>query len=548
MIYYMLYYYRTQISFKGYVNGGSMYTALYRKFRPSTFSEVKGQEQIVTVLRNQVKYSKIGHAYLFSGTRGSGKTSVAKIFARAVNCENPKDGNPCMECETCKRIKEERSMDVIEIDAATNNGVDNMREVIEEVKYSPSDSKYKVYIIDEVHMLSSGAFNALLKTLEEPPEYAIFILATTEPHKVLATIKSRCQKYEFKRIKSEIIRERLGEIMKAEEKNYEENALNLIARKADGSMRDALSLLDQCISFCLETELTYDKVLEVLGAVDIDTFNKLYIAIKRNDVATCMDIAEEVFSRGIDIAQFILDFTWYFRNLLLFKVSDDVTRIEVSTNKLEEMKEVSSIGDMNELLRYIRIFSELSANIKYSLSKRAEFEIALIKLCKPEMEEDLGSIISRLSKIEKMIENGELIGKTEKRENTLKKSEEKPEKIEKATKPKKPKVDAPEEIKKIISSFKKLINSPKIRKPLDIVLNDTRPIYEEGNVLIFEVNTAFDKTMLEREDYVELIHSIILEKTGADISIKVRMANNDKKEKVIEGVERVENSLLTYTD
>ena len=296
------------------------YTALYRKFRPKGFDEVKGQDQVVTVLKNQIKHDKIGHAYMFSGTRGTGKTSVAKIFAKAVNCENTVDGSPCGVCDTCKKIGEGRTLDVIEIDAATNNGVDNMREVIEEVKYSPTDTKYKVYIIDEVHMLSSGAFNALLKTLEEPPEYAIFILATTEPHKVLPTIKSRCQKYDFRRISVETISERLKELMDKEGNSYEEEALKFIARKGDGSMRDSLSLLDQCLSFSFDETLTYDKVLEVLGSVDTDLFNKLYIAIVRGDVPTCMDVAEEISMSGLDIGQFALDFTWYFRNLLLLRV------------------------------------------------------------------------------------------------------------------------------------------------------------------------------------------------------------------------------------
>lgn len=525
-----------------------MYTALYRKFRPLTFDEVKGQDQVITVLRNQVKYGKIGHAYMFSGTRGSGKTSVAKIFARAVNCKNPINGNPCMECESCKIIKEERSLDVIEIDAATNNGVDNMREVIEEVKYSPSDSKYKVYIIDEVHMLSSGAFNALLKTLEEPPEYAIFILATTEPHKVLPTIKSRCQKYEFKRIKLETIKSRLEEILKIEGKEYEEKALELIARKADGSMRDALSLMDQCISFCLESTLTYDKVLDVLGAVDVDTFNKLYIAIKRNDVATCMDIAEEVSSKGIDITQFILDFTWYFRNLLLFKVSDDISGIEVNTDKLEEMRTVSSIGDVNELLRYIRIFSELSSDIKYSISKRTEFEIGLIKLCRPETEEDLGSIRARLSKIERMIEKGELVEKkkdgVEKTEKDIAKiQEKKPE-----TNKKIPISDTPADIKKVITSFKEIVNSGEICQPFKTVLDKVKPVYEKGNTIIFEAVTGFDKEMLEREDFITLLKNVVKERTGFDADFGVRLEKEDKAESEIVGAEKVKDSLLTYTD
>ena len=241
------------------------YTALYRKFRPDTFADVKGQDHIVTTLKNQIRANRIGHAYLFTGTRGTGKTSVAKIFAKTVNCEAPTENGPCGECQTCRAIAAGASMNVIEIDAASNNGVDNIREIVDEVSYSPAQGKYKVYIIDEVHMLSIGAFNALLKTLEEPPSYVIFILATTEVHKLPITILSRCQRYDFKRISIDTIASRMQELTAAEQVQVEDRALKYIAKTADGSMRDALSLLDQCIAFHLGMELTYDKVLDVLG-------------------------------------------------------------------------------------------------------------------------------------------------------------------------------------------------------------------------------------------------------------------------------------------
>ena len=244
------------------------YQALYRKFRPQEFDDVKGQDHIVTTLKNQIKADRIGHAYLFCGTRGTGKTTIAKIFAKAVNCEHPVDGSPCGECPTCRAIAAGNSMNVIEIDAASNNGVDNIRQIREEVEYRPTEGKYKVYIIDEVHMLSIGAFNALLKTLEEPPAYVIFILATTEAHKIPITILSRCQRYDFRRISIDTITARLRELMDAEQVTVEDRALRYIAKAGDGSMRDALSLLDQCIAFYLGQELTYDKVLDTLGAVD----------------------------------------------------------------------------------------------------------------------------------------------------------------------------------------------------------------------------------------------------------------------------------------
>ena len=260
------------------------YTALYRKFRPSTFDQVKGQDHIVQTLKNQINANRIGHAYLFCGTRGTGKTSVAKIFAKAVNCEHPVDGSPCNECETCRGITNGSAMNVIEIDAASNNGVDNIRQIRDEIQYSPSSGKYTVYIIDEVHMLSIGAFNALLKTLEEPPAYVIFILATTEPHKIPITILSRCQRYDFKRISIDTIAARLSELMEKESIEVEDKAIRYVAKAADGSMRDALSLLDQCIAFYLGQKLTYDNVLDVLGAVDNEIFSRLTRSVIDSDV------------------------------------------------------------------------------------------------------------------------------------------------------------------------------------------------------------------------------------------------------------------------
>ena len=244
------------------------YTALYRKWRPTSFEEVRGQDHIVKTLKNQINSGRIGHAYLFCGTRGTGKTSIAKIFARAVNCEHPVDGSPCGECSMCRQIAEGASLNVVEIDAASNNGVENIRDIREQVQYPPTDGRYRVYIIDEVHMLSIGAFNALLKTLEEPPSYVIFILATTEVHKIPITILSRCQRYDFKRISIDTIAGRLAELTQAEQIDVDDRALRYVARAADGSMRDALSLLDQCVAFHFGEKLTYDNVLEVLGAVD----------------------------------------------------------------------------------------------------------------------------------------------------------------------------------------------------------------------------------------------------------------------------------------
>ena len=382
------------------------YQALYRKWRPLEFEDVKGQEHIVTTLKNQIRADRIGHAYLFCGTRGTGKTTVAKIFAKAVNCEHPVDGSPCGECPTCKAIAEGRSMNVIEIDAASNNGVDNIREIRDEVQYSPTEGRYKVYIIDEVHMLSIGAFNALLKTLEEPPAYVIFILATTEAHKIPVTILSRCQRYDFHRISIETIAGRLSQLMEAEHINVEEKAIRYVAKAADGSMRDALSLLDQCIAFYLGQDLKYENVLEVLGAVDTAVFAEMLSYILKADTYACMQLLEQIIMQGRDLGQFVSDFVWYLRNLLLVKTTDDEAKaediIDVSADNLEQLKKDSKQVDVDTLMRYIRVLSELANELKFSTQKRIKVEVTLIKLTRPAMEQrqDMGDVISRITLLE----------------------------------------------------------------------------------------------------------------------------------------------------
>lgn len=384
------------------------YAALYRKFRPDTFEEVKGQEHIRTTLQNQIKSNRIGHAYLFCGTRGTGKTTVAKIFAKAVNCMNPVGQSPCGECPMCKAISSGASMNVIEIDAASNNGVDNIREIREEVAYPPTEGKYKVYIIDEVHMLSIGAFNALLKTLEEPPAYVIFILATTEAHKIPITILSRCQRYDFKRISLDTITEHLAELLEKEGIEAEEKALKYIAKMGDGSMRDALSLLEQCISYRFGEKLTYDMTLEVLGAVDTQVFHQLMQAIQKEQVAKTIATIEEVIVQGRELAQFVTDFTWYLRNLLLIQISDDAQDVlDISKENLEIMKEQAMTADAGSLIRYIRIFSELSNQLRYAAQKRVLVEIAVVKLCKPQMETDTLDLQERIRSLEHKLESGQ---------------------------------------------------------------------------------------------------------------------------------------------
>lgn len=381
------------------------YTALYRKFRPRVFEDVKGQDPIVTTLKNQIKNERTSHAYLFCGTRGTGKTSIAKIFARAVNCENPVDGSPCGECEMCRSILEGSSMNVIEMDAASNNGVENIRQIVDEVTYSPQQGKYKVYIIDEVHMLSTGAFNALLKTLEEPPSYVIFILATTEVHKLPITILSRCQRYDFRRITMDALSGRIKELTDVENIKIEEKAIRYIAKTADGSMRDALSLLDQCVAFYFDQELTYDKVLDVLGAVDTEVFSRMLRAILDYDVTGSLKILEEIVVQGRELGQFVQDMTWYLRNLLLIKTADsNEDIIDLSSENMLRLKEEAQRAPEEVIMRYIRILSELSGQIRYASQKRIAVEVALIKLCRPQMESDNESVIDRIRQVENKVD------------------------------------------------------------------------------------------------------------------------------------------------
>ena len=382
------------------------YTALYRKWRPVSFEDVKGQDPIVQTLKNQITSQRIGHAYLFCGTRGTGKTSIAKIYARAVNCEHPVDGSPCNQCPSCRAILAGSSMNVVEIDAASNNGVENIRDIREQVQYPPTEGRYRVYIIDEVHMLSIGAFNALLKTLEEPPEYVIFILATTEVHKIPITILSRCQRYDFKRISLETIADRLRELTQAEQIQVEDKALLYVAKAADGSLRDALSLLDQCVAFHYGKLLTYENVLEVLGAVDTEVFSRMFGAVAEGRTKDCIHILEEIVIQGRELGQFVTDFIWYIRNILLIQSADDGEGlVDMSQENLRQLKEDGKKADGSVLMRYIRVLSELGNQLRYASQKRVLIEVALIKLTKPSMEPDLESLLERVSQLEEALED-----------------------------------------------------------------------------------------------------------------------------------------------
>jgi len=510
--------------------------ALYRKFRPDQFDEVKGQEHIVTTLKNQLTADRIGHAYLFCGTRGTGKTTVAKLFAKAVNCEHPVDGSPCGNCESCRAIAEGSSMNVIEIDAASNNGVDNIREIKEQVRYSPTEGRYKVYIIDEVHMLSIGAFNALLKTLEEPPSYVIFILATTEAHKIPITILSRCQRYDFRRISIDTIADRLTDLMKREGVRVEDRAIRYIAKAADGSMRDALSLLDQCIAFYLGETLTYDKVLEVLGAVDIEIYENLMQLILEQNAAGVMSYIEEIIWQGKDLSQFVADFMWYLRNMLLIKTGDvPEDALDISSSNLEMMKAHSEKTDSETLMRYIRVLSELLNELKYSTSKRILTEVAFIKLCKPQMEKNYDSILDRLRQIEQKMESLEKNPVT-----VVKEIPEKQEAIEKAAE-----TDTTEELCKkfeaaTIKELQKVAagwNDLKRRLPprLKYLVNQSKMVVKEDGerlCLLFPNNPDGEdgKMTFERAGRMKQLEQEISNLVQRDVSIECQLMEKTQVE------------------
>jgi len=507
------------------------YTAMYRKFRPQKFEDVKGQDHIVTTLKNQIKSDRIGHAYLFTGTRGTGKTSVAKLFAKAINCENPNGEDPCMGCASCQAIQSGASMNVIEIDAASNNGVDNIRQIVEEVQYPPTEGRFKVYIIDEVHMLSIGAFNALLKTLEEPPSYVVFILATTEVHKLPITILSRCQRYDFKHIGTQDIVGRIDELLGIEGLEAEEEAIRYVARTADGSMRDALSLLDQCLAFNFGKKLTYEMVLDVLGAVDSEVYSSLIRGIINKDVSSVIKQLEESIMEGRELNQFVSDLTWYLRNLLLSKVSDDTSVIaDMSKDSLAKLKEEAKEVSADQIIRYIRVFSELTNQIRYASNKRVLVEIALIKLCCPQMETTEDAIMPRIRDIEEKLEKGVPVAAMQGNYQPVEPS--KP--IVKAPLPK----SVPDDIKQVVKNWYNVVGSL-VPQNQAFIKNAIPSLGPNGELLLvfsnehcrahFESNE--EMTMEHARENLDEIIAAIGNICGKEVTIRTELAKDENHQK-----------------
>ncbi|MCI8449172.1 MAG: DNA polymerase III subunit gamma/tau [Eubacterium sp.] len=502
------------------------YTALYRKYRPQSFEDVRGQDHIVTTIRNQIKAGRIGHAYLFCGTRGTGKTTVAKIFARAVNCEHPIDGSPCGECQTCRAIRSGNSLNVIEIDAASNNGVDNIREIRDEVTYAPTEGRYKVYIIDEVHMLTSGAFNALLKTLEEPPSYVIFVLATTEAHKIPVTILSRCQRYDFHRISVDTISERLHELLEQEQGQADDKALRYIAKAADGAMRDALSLLDQCMAFYMGQKLTYDHVLEVLGAVDTERFSQLLRTVINSDVLSAMRQIEGLISEGRDLGQFINDFIWYLRSLLLLKSSDNMEDVlDISSENLVLMKEECRLVDSSSLMRDIRILSELSNQVKYSAQKRILIEIGIIKMCCPQMEEDNSSILARLQQMEQKMEQWSRAGISMQAapdsSSAAQSVNSSAQMSAKQPQPRQLAEAVTEDVRQVVQNWRSIVSEmPNMAR---ICMSKAHLSISGDNLLMIVLEDTFDSEMLLEEKRQQEIKDLISNSIGRKIQVQMQI-------------------------
>lgn len=392
------------------------YQALYRRFRPTAFEGVVGQEHITRVLKNQVETGRTSHAYLFSGTRGTGKTSTAKILARAVNCLSPVNGEPCNECEACKTASE-ANVDIIELDAASNNGVDDMRALIEKAVFAPVKLRKKVYIIDEAHMLSGAAFNALLKTLEEPPAHVLFILATTEPHKIIPTITSRCQRFDFRRLSAHDIVACLESVIKSAGASIDKEGLEIIARKANGGMRDALSLADQCISFCGNNVSAAD-VNAILGSADFDTVYNMAELLINGDAPGILRLLDETI-QGRDIAVIMQDLTAHLRSLLLAKLCGSCSDIlDCTEDDMQKLIKQAKNASEERLTRAIQILTKAQSDLKYYPQPRILTETALVKVCRPETETDISSVLDRIDVLEKSIKEGTRPSKSESMKET----------------------------------------------------------------------------------------------------------------------------------
>ena len=513
------------------------YTALYRKFRPLTFSEIVGQEHITRTLKNQIIANRVGHAYLFNGGRGTGKTSAAKILARAINCLNPKDGEPCNECEICKGAINGSLTDIVEMDAASNNSVEDIRSIREEVNFLPTKAKYRVYIIDEVHMLSTGAFNALLKTLEEPPEHVKFILATTEPQKLPATILSRCQRFDFKRISNDNIIKRLKIVCKESNIEITEDALNTIAILSEGAMRDALSILERCIQDG-ENKIDEDKIKDLVGIPKITYINNIIESIVKYDINQALESTEVVLKEGKDITNLLYEMIKYVKDILVYKASN---KLELySQEELEKIKKISEALSKERLINLVYQLSELENDIKWSTQKTILFQAGIIRLCNENADKTI-DVSDRIDKIENYLRNNK--NNISRQTNTIQQPAIR-QVVSSTTTQSNNSVQQKNLIKKNLNqnNIKKFSNKSEEYWPQ--IVSDLK---QSGKIVLYtnlmntkatELNdmtvgiefpngmTSFGKTVLEKPENIREISNLVSIACGKEMQIKYISANN----------------------
>ena len=508
------------------------YTALYRKFRPITFSELVGQEHITRTLRNQIMADRVGHAYLFNGGRGTGKTSAAKILARAVNCLNPQDGEPCNECEICKSAISGALTDIVEMDAASNNSVEDIRLIRDEVNFLPTTAKYRVYIIDEVHMLSTGAFNALLKTLEEPPNHVKFILATTEPQKLPATILSRCQRFDFKKISDNNIAKWLDYVCKQSNVNITQDALKTIATLAEGAMRDALSILDRCIQDG-SNEIDVQKIKNLVGIPQTQYIYKVVEAILNKNMEQSIDAINEIIDDGKDINNLVWEIIKYVKDILLFKTSK---KLDLYTE--EELKQISNLSESTSkeaLLKIIFDLSELESNLKWATQKSIIMQVGIMKLCSNEQVNDKEELIYKINKLEKQINeisSGDIHNSSKNVDNTISKTSNSGNTSHKNVTTTKinDKTNKIDKLKKI-DAWPNIVNNLKQDGKIMLYSNLINTNAREINDMIIGIEfpnglTSFGKAILEKPENMQELTKAVSIEYGKDMAVKLIDENN----------------------
>ncbi len=535
------------------------YTALYRKWRPKTFDDVIGQEHITTTLKNQIDNDRIAHAYLLCGTRGTGKTSTAKVMAKALNCLNSQGGNPCNECEMCKKISNGLAIDVTELDAASNNGIDKIRDIIDDTKYPPQEGRYKIYIMDEVHMLSMGAVNAFLKTLEEPPANVVFILATTDPQKLPVTILSRCQRFDFKRISLKDITDRLRKIVTAQGVFADDKSLDLIARVSDGAMRDSLSILDQAISMG-DGGVNYDELVEMLGLVTNEYLFDFTSSVIEKDVEKVMIVIEKMVFAGKDINIFIKDLVLHFRNLLMLKVTNNPEEVlDMSLENIKLIQEQSERIRVEEIMRDIRILQEAEGNAKLSKQARLYLELAAIKMCKIEYDTSKEVILSRINRLEEAIKSGEIkissnrSSKNIDEKNNVNRSKSSNQRQTSASSKASSANSGNSNISDVQRAWKDILEAFKARRAMiifaSIVTGKVVDFTDRVVTIKYEKDYSFNKDRMEKAENIKIINEVFSEILKDDIKVRF-IVENESSQKSAEDVllETIGNDSLEIFD